>query len=260
MTTGLLATKDTNDTKAWGMGGWRGWVVLWVVLAVLEGALLFNNGAADTWAWQATRWFVGDQDAFVVKEYQALHPPTATSPFYARMESPMHGRFYKRTEKFWRLFRDMGEPYIVIGVMAIVWIYDRRRWKAAAMVLAGAACAGGLGALIGVTAGRYRPIVTDGANLWELFRGFRPGAGDLSWPSGHSTLAFSIAAVLTYLSPRGRWLFVVLAALCAVTRVVMQAHFWSDALFGSVLGWTVGWWVAMAVDRALGKYPAPQAL
>jgi hypothetical protein len=37
--------------------------------------------------------------------------------------------------------------------------------------------------------------------------------------------------------------------MCAVTRVVMQAHFWGDVVFGSVLGWTVGWWVAVGVER-----------
>jgi membrane-associated phospholipid phosphatase len=227
-------------------------VVLWVVLGVVEGILLMNHAAVDTWAWRGTRWFVGDQDAFVVKDYQALHPPTATSPFYERWASPMRGRFYKRTEKVWRLFRDMGEPYIVIGVMAIVWIYDRRGWRAAVMVLAGAGAGGGLGALLGVTAGRFRPIVTDGVNRWEFLRGFQAGAGDLSWPSGHSTLAFAVAGVLAYLSPKGRWLFVVLAGMCAVTRVVMQAHFWGDVVFGSVLGWTVGWWVAVGVERVVG--------
>jgi membrane-associated phospholipid phosphatase len=234
-------------------------VLLWVGLILVEGVLLLNNAAVDTWAWKGTRWFVGDQDAFVVKDYQALHPPPAGAPFYERWESPMRGRFYKRTEKLWRLFRDMGEPYIVVGVMLIVWVYDRRGWKAAMMVLASAACAGGSGALIAVTAGRFRPIVTDGANVWQLFRGFRAGAGDLSWPSGHATLAFSLAAGMTYLSPKGRWLFVWLAGMCAVTRVVMQAHFWSDALFGSVLGWTVGWWVAAGVEWVAGSKTATAA-
>jgi hypothetical protein len=46
-------------------------------------------------------------------------------------------------------------------------------------------------------------------------------------------------------------LFLVMAGGCAVARVVMQAHFWSDAIFGSVLGWTVGWCVAVGLDRLI---------
>jgi membrane-associated phospholipid phosphatase len=46
-------------------------------------------------------------------------------------------------------------------------------------------------------------------------------------------------------------LFVVMAGGCAVARVVMQAHFWSDVILGSVLGWTVGWWVAVLLDRVM---------
>ncbi|HVX87094.1 MAG TPA: phosphatase PAP2 family protein [Phycisphaerae bacterium] len=241
-----------------GAAGWGAWALLWVALVIVEAVLLANHAAADTWAWRATRWFMGDQDAYVAATYEAAHEPAnaATAPFYDRVPSPMHGRVYKRTENFWRLFRDMGEPYIIVGLMAILWIYDARGWRAAVTLLVAGAVAGGIGALIAVTAGRYRPIVTDGANVWQFLRGFHPHAGDLSWPSGHSTLAFSLAAALTVLSPRGKWLFIVLAALCAVTRVVMQAHFWSDVAFGGVLGWTVGWWVAVGVERGLVRTPS----
>ncbi len=226
---------------------------------VVEALLLANHAAADTWAWRTTRWFTGDQDAFVAADYHAAHLPTvaATAPLYDRLPSPMQGRFYKRTEKLWRLFRDLGEPYIIVGLMAILWTYDPRRWKAALILLASGALAGGVGALIAVTAGRYRPIVTDGLNRWELFRGFHPHAGDLSWPSGHATLVFALAAALTVLSPRGKWLFVTLSLCCATTRVVMQAHFWSDALFGAVLGWSIGWATATLLTRTTTTLPPP---
>jgi membrane-associated phospholipid phosphatase len=113
-----------------------------------------------------------------------------------------------------------------------------------------------VGALIRMTAGRFRPIETDGLNHWELFRGFHDGR-DLAWPSGHATLAFATAAVLTYLSPRGRCLFLILAAGCAIARVVMQAHFWSDATFGAVLGWTIGWSIAVLADHVIAPRTTP---
>ena len=57
-----------------------------------------------------------------------------------------------------------------------------------------------------------------------------------SFPSGHSTLAFGMAVVLTWLYPRGRWLFVTLAIAVLVQRVVSCAHFPSDTIVGAVLG------------------------
>jgi membrane-associated phospholipid phosphatase len=115
------------------------------------------------------------------------------------------------------------------------------------MLLAAAAIAGGLSTLVRYCGGRFRPEHINGENIWQLWR----GGTDLSWPSGHATLAFATAAALTYLSPRGRWLFVFVAAACAVARVVMQAHFWSDVIMGSVLGWSVGWFVTVWIDRMM---------
>jgi membrane-associated phospholipid phosphatase len=231
---------------------WKAWATLWIALVVVQAVLLANNAALDSLAWRTTRWFTGDQDAYKWTEYKAAHVAELNPPFYDQTDPPMRARFYTRTEKVWRLFRDLGEPYLTVVLIAAVAIYDRRRWKAGAMLLTATCAAGLLGALIRMTAGRYRPIETDGVNHWELLRGFHDGR-DLAWPSGHATLAFATAAVLTYLSPRGRWLFLVLAAGCAAARVVMQAHFWSDAIFGSVLGWTLGWWIAVGLDRLIGS-------
>ncbi|HUO10220.1 MAG TPA: phosphatase PAP2 family protein [Phycisphaerae bacterium] len=234
---------------------WDAWLVLWVGLVLVQSVLLLNDARLDSLAWRVTRWFTGDQDAYKWVEYKAAHAAELNAPFYDRIDPPMRGRFYTRTEKVWRLFRDLGEPYLTVVLIVAVSIYDRRRVKAGVMLLAGTCAAGLFGALIRMTGGRFRPIETDGVNHWEFLRGFHDGR-DLAWPSGHATLAFATAAVLTYLSPRGRWLFVVMAGGCAVARVVMQAHFWSDAVFGGVLGWTVGWWVAVALDRVIAPAEA----
>ncbi len=84
-------------------------------------------------------------------------------------------------------------------------------------------------------------------NHWELFRGFHDGS-NLSFPSGHATVAFATAAVLTYIAPRGKWLFLLIAAGTALSRVVMQAHFYSDVIMAGALGWTVAWFVCAWID------------
>ncbi len=241
--------------------GWKAWLILWMLFAVAEAALLANNAALDTLAWRTTRWFMGDQDAYRWDATKAAHAADADAPFYYRVDPPLlHGRLYKRTESLWRVCRDFGEPFMTVVLMAAVLVYDqRRRWRASLILFSAAASAGLLGGLIRMISGRYRPnaelpgvagMYNEGGNYWQLFRGFHEGS-DLSFPSGHATLAFVCAAALSYLSPKGRGLFITIAVGTALARVVMQAHFFSDALLGAVLGWTVGWCVTVALDRRL---------
>jgi membrane-associated phospholipid phosphatase len=75
---------------------------------------------------------------------------------------------------------------------------------------------------------------------------FQTGAGvDSSFPSSHSLLAWSSAAVIAGEYP-SRWVqFGVysMAAGVSVTRVLGQEHFPSDVLVGSAAGWLVGHYV-----------------
>jgi membrane-associated phospholipid phosphatase len=165
------------------------------------------------------------------------------------------GRIYRRTEIFWRVMRDLGEPVMTFILMFVVWGYDRRRWKAAVMLLGATILSGLVGWLLRASAGRFRPINLDGANIWEFWRGFTTSR-DLSWPSGHATLAFATAAALSYLSPRGRKIFIVIAVFCALSRVVMMAHFYSDVILGGAIGWTLGWGFMRMLERII-KDPVP---
>jgi membrane-associated phospholipid phosphatase len=242
--------------------GLKGWLLLWTLLFVAEVALLANNAALDSLSWRTTRWVMGDQDAYTWEKTRAQHTAQPAAPFYYRLDPPMHSRLYKRTEKLWRVLRDLGEPVTTLILFAAVCLYDqRRRWRAGAVLASAAIIAGLLGTLVRMISGRYRPnaeitldngikLANEGGNYWHMFRGFYEGS-DLAFPSGHATLAFATAAALTYLSPRGKTLFITIAAGTALSRVVMQAHFYSDVLLGSVLGWTLGWLVAKAADRAL---------
>lgn len=59
----------------------------------------------------------------------------------------------------------------------------------------------------------------------------------LGFVSGHSTVAFACAAVLSpYLSPRWRIAAYTLASVVAVSRIVVGAHFPLDVIGGGALG------------------------
>jgi len=59
-----------------------------------------------------------------------------------------------------------------------------------------------------------------------------------SFPSGHTTSAFSVFLLLTYLVRRKAWgyVFLVLATAAAWSRVYLAQHFVEDVVGGSVLG------------------------
>jgi membrane-associated phospholipid phosphatase len=259
----LSATPDALSAPALvqrAKAAWRPWIVLWSVTAFLQILLLMNNASLDTFLWRTTRWVTGDQNAYKWDAYKKEHAADVDAPFYTRVDPPwtrmidgtLQGRIYKRTETFWRVMRDPGEPVMTGLIVLIVCIYDRRGIRAGLLLLAATSVAGLLGWLIRASAGRFRPINLDGANSWQFMRGFTE-TRDLSWPSGHATLAFATAAALTYLSPRGKWLFITVAAGCALSRVVMQAHFYADVIFGGGVGWTFGWMTMVLMENVFGK-------
>lgn len=70
-----------------------------------------------------------------------------------------------------------------------------------------------------------------------------------SFPSGHSTSAFALAVVLTYLLPykRRHWVIIPIAMLTAFSRVYLSQHFFQDVFAGAVLGvvltFQLIWWL-----------------
>ncbi len=69
------------------------------------------------------------------------------------------------------------------------------------------------------------------------------------FPSGHATTAFAAAIVLAALWPRARIPLLVLAALAALARIVLDAHYTSDAIGGAIFG-SLG---AVLVVRAFAR-------
>lgn len=70
-----------------------------------------------------------------------------------------------------------------------------------------------------------------------------------SFPSGHSTNAFTLAVVLAFILPnlRYHWVIIPLAVITAFSRVYLSQHFFQDVFAGAVLGvvltFQLIWWL-----------------
>lgn len=62
---------------------------------------------------------------------------------------------------------------------------------------------------------------------------------DFSFPSGHATLSFSAATVLSYFEKRRKIFFYSIAVLIAFSRIYLGYHFFFDVVIGSLIGWVL---------------------
>jgi undecaprenyl-diphosphatase len=111
-----------------------------------------------------------------------------------------------------------------------------RRWALEAGYVFAAVAVTGLSVdLLKVVVGRARPKLL----FTDDFFGFHPFslAADLwSMPSGHATTAGALAVALMLIWPRCWPVYLIGAGLIAASRVVITAHYLSDALAGLYLG------------------------
>ncbi|MDX1948436.1 MAG: phosphatase PAP2 family protein [Pirellulaceae bacterium] len=157
--------------------------------------------------------------------------------------------------RFIRLGEAFGYGGSVLLIVLAAAVLDPRGWRVAPRLALAAFGAGLLADSIKLLIARWRPehAPLDGA-VGQTFAGWLPiwhgdalagAAGKYghklqSFPSGHAATAMGLAVGLAALYPRGRWLFVALAALAATQRLHGEAHFLSDVLAGAALGCLVG--------------------
>jgi membrane-associated phospholipid phosphatase len=113
------------------------------------------------------------------------------------------------------------------------------RWRGGGTLLVSGIVAGAMYTIAKWAAGRVRPIKVIAPFEFSPFpQGFAGlfTADNLSFPSGHATLAFASAATLAHLLPRYRWLFYAIAAIVGIERVLEQAHYLSDVVAAAAFG------------------------
>ena len=137
------------------------------------------------------------------------------------------------------VFRRMGQVEVFgtvgLGTIAVGLISGNPRIRRAGeRISAGLLLAGTLGVLTKEVVGRRRPDLTGGPYQ------FKPFSGRDAWPSGHTTMAFALAASVSdeiHSTPVTIGLYSA-AALTGWSRLNDNRHWLSDVLGGAALGIT----------------------
>lgn len=138
-----------------------------------------------------------------------------------------------------------GNPLYVGPPIGALWLIGRLAhkpaWSTAAWhTLESMAIAGGATQTLKLVTGRTRP--DDGADPGR----FRPFSGNVSFPSGHSTVAFSVASTLAAETGDKLWSDLLLygaACLTPFARINDDKHWISDAILGAAIGHIASRWV-----------------
>ena len=169
--------------------------------------------------------------------------------------------------KLCQLSEPFGHGIGVLAISLLVFQLDPlRRWSVPRLLVISLG-AGVAADMVKLFVARVRPRHFDlSAAHGSDFSGWLPllGAGHTtqSFPSGHTAVAVGLAFGLSWLYPRGRWIFVALAVLASCQRIDEGAHFLSDSLFGAGLGSLAAtvclYWrpVASLIDRREASWRA----
>ena len=136
--------------------------------------------------------------------------------------------------------------------------------------------------LVKLLFGRYRPIkyhdglsnVNYPSNLMDTWQGWLPNDqlnvvyASQSFPSGHTATVWGLAIGMSWVFPKGKWLFCFIAVLASIQRVSSFAHWPSDVFCGAAIAfvmagaitgnWGLGYYFGLfenGGDRAGGLIP-----
>ena len=145
------------------------------------------------------------------------------------------------TKKLLKLSEAFGHGFGVSVILLAVALLDSgRRWVLPRLAMASLG-AGLVANVCKLFVGRLRPHHADLLQgIDATFLGWWPADAGHSYqqgcPSSHVATAVGLAVGLSWLYPKGRWLFGTLAALVALQRIEAGAHFVSDTFWGAAVG------------------------
>jgi membrane-associated phospholipid phosphatase len=178
-------------------------------------------------------------------------------------------KFPSTLKKVCDLMEIFGQGAGVALILLTVWTLAVNQRKQLPRIIFCAYFAGLAADAMKLLLARGRPYKTELASIhsvWNTFQGWLPGfsstSASQSFISAHTATAVGLALGLSWLMPRGKWLFYGFAVLVALQRIAGPYHFVSDTLWGAAIGWLVasaflpGGWLSRPLDRFERQIPS----
>ena len=139
----------------------------------------------------------------------------------------------------------LGNPSYTLPPLGLLYLYghftdDSKARRTSLLAAESLAISGLFSVSVKLATQRPRPQTADSSTTWY---GLRLNSGDMSFPSSHTTAAFSLASVFAeeygtnpYVPPVAYGL----ASLTAFARIYDNKHWASDVFFGGAIGYFVG--------------------
>jgi membrane-associated phospholipid phosphatase len=139
-------------------------------------------------------------------------------------------------DEFFIYFTYLGDGYFCFGVGLLLFIFKRRHAGFMAMISY---------SISGIIAQVFKNYVVEARPaLYLKYSPYKHFIDQVtlhnfsSFPSGHATSAFALAAILSFDAKNKNWsiLFLLLAIMVGFSRIYLAQHFMDDVLAGSVIG------------------------
>lgn len=145
-----------------------------------------------------------------------------------------HGSILNLIGQFFSGIGTFGIIWFILGAWLFLKEEKKDHWFWAPVVLAGIGSWLLADAILKPLIARARPAIEMGAII------VGSQSKDAAFPSGHATIAFAMAGVLSHKEPRWRWVFYLLAVAIAFSRIYLGKHYPLDVIGGAVVGWIIG--------------------
>ncbi len=156
-----------------------------------------------------------------------------TSLFFLLNYLP-HTAFFDLVGTFFSGIGTAGIVWFVLGAI-LLWKEEKKDpTLLAPLLMAGSVSWAVVEVVLKPLVGRLRPIAQFGAIV------VGGDNGGFSFPSGHATIAFAMAVVLSTKEPKWKWVFYVLAILISFSRIYLGKHYPLDVIGGGLIGWSIG--------------------
>lgn len=172
----------------------------------------------------------------------------------------IHESHLESTNLFFNQITCLGDSLFPIAGTLLLYVIFRKRSPVFARqnlyLFSVVAISGLIVDMIKIIAGRMRPELLIEHQQYG-FTGLQFEFDSLfySFPSGHSATAFSFFIALSLLVPKYKLIFILLALLVALSRIVLLHHYLSDVMVGSAIGAITAYWMYY---RYYLQTPAPR--